>query len=156
MSDFSSPSFLHKSMFAKKIETNLDGITCWGVKKEEVALTLQQSSITNLLSELKNFLGIEKPNVVRSLLVTENGFTITDKGIFLMLSFDYNCDLEQLFDLLHKICYTMEEFWSIYLGDSVYKGLKSEKFKNLVAIVIILISVLIFAFAIITNLKLHR
>lgn len=55
MSDLTSLSFLHKSMFAKKIETNLDGITCWGVKKEEVSLTLQQSSITNLLSELKIF-----------------------------------------------------------------------------------------------------
>lgn len=73
-----------------------------------------------------------------------------------MLSFDYNCSLEQLFDLLHKICSTMEEFWSIYLGGNVYKGLKSERAKNLVAIVIILISILIFVYAIITNLKLHR
>lgn len=156
MSDFFSPSFLHKSMFAKKIETNLPGINCWGIKEREISLTLQQSSITNLLSELKNFLGIENPNALRSGLLPENGFTITDKGIYVMLSFDYNCDLEKFFDLLHRICSEMEGFWSKYSGGSFYdfyEELKSEKVKNLVFIVIILISILIFLFKIITELK---
>ncbi len=165
LNDFSLSYYfrLHKPLYAKKIGGETGKVKYYCIDSEFGELILRETRIPYLVNELAGMLGIktsEDKSIFSELFETDSsecGFVVTDEVMFLVITDSFQVDIEKLFELAYQISKEFENF-SLNFMSMLPKETKTRQkidkvLKNMIYIIIILLTILFFGVIIFLDMK---
>lgn len=145
-------------MLANKIYSEIEGIECYAAEKKPIENLLREEPFRRSIRKLRSILDIpdyEPPisipkKIFKQIMINSNGFFINDESVGVLVSVERSIEPKTLIDEIYSLINFLENFWEGQKAE-IYKARLSEKIFNTITIFLILATLLIVLWAIISK-----
>lgn len=141
-----------RDIFAKKVETGIEGLKCWAIKKDVVEKMFHSNQIITPIKLLLDTIKSGKGSKIDKLINLANYFIIDDKSIVIFILSNFSLDVRSFLDTVSKIIVAIEDYFKLEPKE-VFKENLSQKILKIIIFLLIILSIVIFGWVIFSNLN---